>query len=160
MKIITYEEKYRQQIIDLILSIQNEEAGIDLSLEEQPDLLDIPAYYEKNGGEFWLAVEGGVLIGTLALMCYGKGNAVLKKFFVRADYRNKKIDYALYTVLLRFAHEKGVRQILLDTPSVATASHKFYERAGFQKISQEALPFPYEYPDRDSYLYLLKLKAY
>lgn len=50
MQILTYQEKYKQQIIDLILHIQNSEAKINLSLEEQSDLLDIPAYYEKDGG--------------------------------------------------------------------------------------------------------------
>jgi len=83
MKIITYQEKYKQQIIDLILHIQNDEAKINLSLEEQPDLLDIPACYEKEGGEFWLALEGDTVIGTLALMNKGNGNGVLKKGFVK-----------------------------------------------------------------------------
>ena len=50
MQIITYQEKYKQQVIDLILHIQNYEAKITLSLEEQPDLLDIPTCYEKDGG--------------------------------------------------------------------------------------------------------------
>jgi len=52
MEIIKYREEYKQQIIDLILHIQNAEAGIDLQIEEQPDFLNIPSYYEKNGGEF------------------------------------------------------------------------------------------------------------
>ena len=68
MQIITYQEKYKQQVIDLILHIQNYEAKINLSLEEQPDLLDIPTCYEKDGGEFWLAVEDDTLIGTLTLI--------------------------------------------------------------------------------------------
>lgn len=55
MEIIKYREEYKQQIIDLILHIQNAEAGIDLQIEEQPDFLNIPSYYEKNGGEFWYA---------------------------------------------------------------------------------------------------------
>lgn len=41
MEIIEYDQKYQEQIIDLILHIQNEEAKINLSLAEQPDLLDI-----------------------------------------------------------------------------------------------------------------------
>ena len=57
MEITGYQSRYRQQIIDLILHIQNDEAGIGLPIEEQPDLLDIPFYYQKNGGGFWLAVE-------------------------------------------------------------------------------------------------------
>lgn len=157
MKIEPYQQQYQQQIIDLILHIQNEEAGIGLSLEEQPDLLDIPLHYEKNGGEFWIAVEKNEVIGTIALMNCGNGNGVLKKFFVRADWRNRKLGLALYHTLLERARKDGCRQLVLDTPSVAKASHRFYERAGFQRITKEELPFPYEYPDRDSLLYLLRL---
>lgn len=54
MEITTYQEKYKQQIIDLILHIQNDEAKIGLPLEKQPDLLDIPNHYQKSSGEFWL----------------------------------------------------------------------------------------------------------
>lgn len=81
--------KYKQQIIDLILGIQNNEAKINLSLEEQPDLLDITTCYEKDGGEFWLAVEGDTLIGTLALMNKGNGNAVLKRALSERTIENK-----------------------------------------------------------------------
>jgi len=156
MEIIMYQDKYKQQVIDLILYIQNTEAKINLTIEEQPDLLDIPFYYERNGGAFWIAVEENEVIGTIAFMNYGNGNAVLKKFFVRSDWRNKKIGYALYEVLIDYLKEKNYKQVLLDTPSVARASHQFYEKSGFQKITKEELPFHYEYPDRDSYLYLLE----
>lgn len=57
MEIIKYQDKYKQQIIDLILHIQNCEAKINLTIKEQPDLLDVPLYYEKNGGVFWIAAE-------------------------------------------------------------------------------------------------------
>jgi len=157
MKIETYQQKYQQQIIDLILHIQNEEAGIGLSIEEQPDLLDIPLHYEKNGGGFWIAVENDAVVGTIALMNCGNGNGVLKKFFVRSDWRSHKLGLALYDTLMEQARKDGYRQLVLDTPSVAKASHRFYERAGFQQITKKELPFPYSYPDRDSLLYLLRL---
>ena len=48
MEIIKYNEKYKQQVINLILHIQNDEAKLNLSIEEQPDLLDIPSYYHAN----------------------------------------------------------------------------------------------------------------
>ncbi len=157
MEIITYQDKYWQQATDLILHIQNEEAKISLPLDEQPDLLDIPQSYQIPGGQFWLAVEDNTVVGTLALMNKGQGHGVLKKFFVKEDYRNKKVGYQLYQKLLEFAKEKGITTILLDTPSVAKASHRFYERAGFQRIGREEAPFAYDYPDRDSYLYMLEL---
>lgn len=37
------------------------------------------------------------------------------------------------------------------------APHKFYEKAGFRKISVMELPVSYSYPDRDSLLYMLDL---
>lgn len=157
MEIIKYSEEYKQQIIDLILHIQNDEAKIHLSIEEQPDLLNVPDYYDKNGGGFWIAVDEGKVIGTFAFMNYGNGNAVLKKFFVRADWRSKKVGLALYQTVIGYLKENGYKQALLDTPSVATASHLFYERAGFRRIRKSEIPFHYEYPDRDSYLYLLEL---
>lgn len=157
MEIIKYQDIYKQQIIDLILNIQNNEAKINLNIEEQPDLLDIPLHYEKDGGAFWIAVDKNEVIGSIAFMNYGNRNAVLKKFFVRSDWRNKKIGYALYEKLIACLEDRKYKRVLLDTPSVATASHRFYEKAGFRKISKENLPFHYEYPDRNSYLYLLEL---
>lgn len=157
MHIIRYQDRYKEQIIALILHIQNEEAKIALSLDEQPDLLDIPTFYEKNGGAFWLALENDTVIGTCAFMNYGDGNAVLKKFFVHADWRSRKVGLALYETVLQQLQEQGYKQVLLDTPAVAAASHRFYEKAGFVRIDPAQCPFAYDYPDRASYLYLLTL---
>ena len=66
MQIETYSGKY-DEIISLILDIQNNESKINLSLEEQPDLLTIHDSYQKNGGEFWIALDQGRVIGTLGL---------------------------------------------------------------------------------------------
>jgi len=157
MQIVQYSPYFKQQIIDLILHIQNEEAGIDLSIEEQPDLLDIEKYYYGNKGRFWLAVENNTLIGTIALMNKENGNGVLKKFFVHKDFRNQKVGLALYKTLYAYAVSNNYKNIILDTPSVAAASHRFYDRAGFVRIDKTHLPFEYDFPDRHSYLYLLRI---
>lgn len=157
MEILQYTEEYKQQVIDLILYIQNEESKIGLSLEEQPDLLDVKEYYFRSGGNFLIAVYDNKVIGTLAYMNYGDGNAVLKKFFVKSEWRGKKVGLALYEKILAELKAKGYQCVLLDTPSVATQSHRFYEKAGFWRIEKTARPFHYEFPDRNSYLYLLSL---
>ncbi len=69
-------------------------------------------------------------------MNYGNGNVVLKKFFVRADWQNKKIDLALYETVISYLKENNYKQALLDTPDVAQTSHRFYEKARFQKNSK------------------------
>ena len=97
------------------------------------------------------------MIGTVGLMMKENGCAVLKKFFVQKAYRSQKVGLALYTQLLTFAAGKGVKHVILDTPSVAHASHRFYERTGFRQITKAQLPITYTYPDRDSLLYMLDL---
>ena len=134
---------------------QNNEAKINLSLDEQPDLKDITSCYEYDGGEFWIAVDDGVVIGTLALMNKGNGNAVLKKAFVRADHRKKGVLSKLYNELLAFANSKDIHTIIFDTPSVATNCHHFFEKRGYRRIAKDELPFEYHYPDRDSYVYMI-----
>lgn len=59
MEITTYSGSHDDEIISLILDIQNNESKIGLSLEEQPDLLNIHQSYQQNGGEFWLAMSDG-----------------------------------------------------------------------------------------------------
>ncbi len=157
LQIEKYSGKYDDEIISLILDIQNNEYKIALSISEQPDLLDIKHCYQQDGGEFWVALSGGSVIGTIGLMMKERHCAVVKKFFVKKEFRSRKVGYALYSELLKYAESRKLCYLILDTPSVAHASHRFYEKAGFCKISAESLPVPYSYPDRDSILYLLRL---
>lgn len=143
--------------MSLVLAIQNDEAGIGLGLDEQPDLADIARGYLEPGGGFWVALDGGRVVGCLGLMPLGEDGGVLKKFFVEAEYRSRRVGLALYERLLERARGLGLSWIVLDTPSVATASHRFYERAGFRRVTADELPAEYHYPDRDSLLYLLRL---
>ncbi len=76
---------------------------------------------------------------------------------MKKAFRSQKVGLSLYNELLKYAISKDIQHIILDTPAVAHASHKFYERAGFYRISTEELPVEYSYPDRDSVLYLLNL---
>lgn len=158
MLIKQFTDQYHQQVIDLTLNIQNNEAKISLTLDEQPDLKDIQLNY-LNNGNFWIAVNGqNEVIGTIALMNKGNGYGVLKKFFVRQDYRSRKVGWQLYQSFLNYAMEHQFKVIILDTSAVAKASHRFYERNGFKLISKKDLPISYQYPDRESYLYRLDLK--
>lgn len=158
MRILSFENRFKEQAVALILGIQNEEAGINLPIAEQPDLFDIERSYIKSGGGFWVAVDGeGDVVGTIGVIKKENGCGVLKKFFVRSDFRGKKVGYNLYKTLLSYCEEQGICRLILDTPAVAEASHRFYERNGFRRITKSELPIKYEYPDRNSYLYLLEL---
>ena len=157
LNIETYRGERDREIISLILSIQNGEAKIGLSLQEQPDLLDIRRSYQGTGGEFWIALSDDKVIGTIGLMIKENHCAILKKFFVDKAFRSQKVGLSLYNRLLSHAISKGVRHVILDTPASAHASHRFYEKEGFYRINATEFPIPYSYPDRNSILYLLNL---
>lgn len=158
MKIQQITNDYQEEMVSLILGIQNQEAKINLSIEEQPDLLDVENSYIQSGGNFWVAInDNNHVVGTIAVMKIDNDWCALKKFFVRKDYRSKKIGLLLYRQLYSFAKEAGFSHIILDTPSVAIKSHRFYEKAGFRSVSKNDIPCAYNYPDRNSLIYRLDL---
>ena len=77
---------------------------------------------------------------------------------MRKDFRSKKLGLALYKKLLCYAEKCGLKHLILDTPSVAKQSHKFYEKAGFYIITKQQLPVEYDFPDRNSLIYMLDLQ--
>ena len=168
IQMVPYAPAHQGQVVALVLQVQNVEYGVGLSLEEQPDLLAIDAEYAGTGGGFWVAVApAGQVVGTLGLQVKsghdGAPWGVMKKFFVRPDYRGRAADGGpgvgarLYAELLTHARSAGLRGVVLDTPAVAERSHAFYARAGFRQIAREELPLAYDYPDRDSRLLRLDL---
>lgn len=158
--ITVYSNKYQDEVIKLILHVQNFEYGVGISVEEQPDIIDIQSNYINDGGNFWVALnEHSEVVGTIGLQKKTNEVAVLKKFFVYQDYRGKElgIGAGLYKALIDFAQNHRFSKIILDTPSKATRSHSFYKRVGFKEIMKENLPIQYDYPDRDSLLFELDL---
>ena len=157
MKVISYDDKYKNQIVALILYLQNFENRVDLSLEEQPDMNDINSYYLKDGGGFWLALDDeNNLIGTIGLMKKDNNCGILKKFFVLPKYRGKELGISneLFKNLIGYAKQCRIKKIVLDSPFACQRAHVFYKKAGFKHIEKEELPIKYDYPDRNSYLFM------
>src|SRR5262245_60647278 len=75
------------QLVRLITSIQQQEFGISLTYAQQPDLHDIPAFYRRGVGEFWVARCGASVVGTVALVGIGNRQGALRKMFVDRDWR-------------------------------------------------------------------------
>lgn len=138
-----------------VLNIQNNEFHLGLSEDDQPDLIDTVHYF--SGGGFWTAKQDGAIIGSIGLKRLDEQSGVLKKMFVHRDFRGKDLRIAqqLYETLLHFARTHHVRTIWLDTPSIATAAHRFYERNGFVEVDKSSLPNGYRIPVEDSKIFKL-----
>jgi len=155
----TYSPVYQQEVIDLILSIQQTEFGLPITLEAQHDLENIPEFYQKENGNFWIAIVENKVIGSIALLDIGDSRGALRKMFVRKDFRGKEygIGYTLLNNLLEWAGQKKFKEILLGTTDRFVAAQRFYEKNGFTVIEKQLLPkeFPVMEVDVKFYRYLM-----
>ncbi|WP_342644914.1 GNAT family N-acetyltransferase [Mucilaginibacter sp. CSA2-8R] len=130
-----------RQIIDLILNIQQAEFGLSITINQQPDLLDIDTHYHLGGGCFWGAFVDDELVGTIALINTGQQSGCIRKMFVKKDFRGKEWGTAqqLLDVLLQYCRSVNIGHIQLGTVAPLKAAHRFYERNGFQQINKKDL---------------------
>lgn len=134
--------EYSAAAVDLILSIQQKEFNVPITLEDQPDLLAIDRFYYTDGGCFWGAFIGEELVGTIALVKYADQEGAIRKMFVKKEYRGKELAIAqqLLEILIAYSKENGVEHLYLGTVSILEAALRFYERNHFVRIEKEALP--------------------
>ena len=151
--------EYCNQILGLILPIQQIEFNVPVTLEGQPDLLDIETSYDKTGGGFWGAIYQGELIGTIALISIGNQSGAIRKMFVKKEFRGKDLGVAqqLFSNLVRHCGINNINHLYLGTVDILKAAHRFYERNGFQRINKELLPAYFPVMMGENVYYNLKL---
>lgn len=151
MNIQTIENEYENEIVDLILNIQQNEFNVPVTLEDQPDLLDIHNFYIKPGGTFLGAFADGKLVGTIALVKFNEEAGAIRKMFVKKEFRGKEFGIAqqLLDQLIQYSKENGIKNLYLGTVEILQAALRFYEKNDFVRISKEELPkdFPLMRPD-------------
>lgn len=127
-------------LVDLVLPIQQDEFGLAATVADQSDLADPAAAFRAGGGEVWVAVHGGAVVGSVGVLHASSSDVVLRKMFVRADQRGSGLAAALLDTAVRWAGERGYRRILLGTTAVMVAAQRFYAAHGFEPIEEADLP--------------------
>jgi putative acetyltransferase len=137
-----FENQDTDQIVDLILTIQQKEFNVPITINEQPDLLNIPTFYQQNKGNFWVAKHDGKVVGTIALIDCGENIGAIRKMFVKKEFRGKEFGIAqqLFDILCRAAKQAEMTNIYLGTLERLQAAIRFYERNGFTLIEKQKLP--------------------
>lgn len=158
--IVPIENKYSDEVVDLILSIQQKEFNVPITLEDQPDLLNITNFYYASGGCFWGAFINEELVGTIALVKFGDREAAIRKMFVKKEFRGKEFSIAqkLLDTLVLYSKENGIDDLYLGTVSILEAALRFYERNHFIRLAKETLPTAFPVMGADNVFCHLKLK--
>jgi len=90
MRIEVYDKKFQQEVIELVLNIQQNEFNVPVTINDQPDLMNIENFYCKKNGNFWIALDGEKVVGTIALIDIENKQVCLRKMFVDKNYRGKE----------------------------------------------------------------------
>ncbi|MGB7537131.1 MAG: GNAT family N-acetyltransferase [Anaerolineales bacterium] len=101
----------------------------NLDPSKNPDLDDIAASY--SGGRFRVAVLGGRIVGTGALVPRAEGEMEVRRMSVRRDLRRRGIGGAILRRLIEDACASGCRRIILETTSDWKDAVAFYQKRGF-----------------------------
>ncbi|MCD0476419.1 GNAT family N-acetyltransferase [Flavobacterium sp. EDS] len=158
--IVPIENDHSVAVVDLILNIQQKEFNVPITLEDQPDLLEINNFYHKPGGCFWGAFADGELVGTIALVKYDDSReGAIRKMFVKKEYRGKELFIAqqLLDTLIDFSKQNDLNDLYLGTVSILEAALRFYERNNFVRIEKETLPDAFPVMGADNVFCHLKL---
>ncbi|MEN3112562.1 GNAT family N-acetyltransferase [Uliginosibacterium paludis] len=159
IRIASFEPRHAAAVVALILPIQQQEFGLPITLQDQPDLLSIPDFYQRGSGGFWVALEAEQVVGSIALIDIGARRGVIRKMFVAASHRGRArgVAQGLLGALLGHAREAGLAELMLGTTERYLAAHRFYERNGFERIDEAALPADFPRMQVDSRFYRLTL---
>jgi N-acetylglutamate synthase-like GNAT family acetyltransferase len=159
--VIPFAAEHQAGVVDVILPIQQSEFGIPITLEDQPDLRDIPAFYRRGSGNFWVALSGAQVVGTISLLDIGNAQAALRKMFVRPEYRgpDHQVARRLLETLIGWCQEKRIREVFLGTTAKFVAAHRFYEKWGFAEIPKADLPAAFPVMSVDTRFYVRSIPA-
>jgi ribosomal protein S18 acetylase RimI-like enzyme len=109
---------------------------IDESLN--PDVDDIAAYYVLAGHDFVVAVKGGFLVGTAALVRETSWTGRLVRMSVDSAYRRQGIGKALVGHLVELARQRDLHQVLVETNHDWPGVINFYQSQGFMEYDRDA----------------------
>lgn len=134
MKIIKFEDKYRDDLIFMILEAKNALGRVP-GLND--DLLDIQKNYFRKGDMFWLALdENNRVIGSIGFnKNKNKKDVTLHRLFVKCNLKRSGIGTALLQTAEDYIKSNGKKTIYLNLGigDEWFESRAFYTKHGYNE---------------------------
>ena len=129
MKIIIFEEKYRDDMIYMVLSAKNALGRVPRLNE---DLLDIKTNYFDKGHPFWIALdEFDRVIGCIGTKEDNDGNIFLSHLYVKYDLKRHGIGSKLLDLAENSIRNRGYKEVHVHLGKDYLESHIFYPEHGY-----------------------------
>lgn len=109
--------------------------GFDLAFQDfQREIAGLPGDYRPPDGRAFLAFEGDVAVGCVALRRLAPGICEMKRLYVRPGFRGRHIGRLLATHIVQEAKQIGYRVMRLDTVPWMAEAIALYSSLGFREI--------------------------
>lgn len=105
----------------------------------------------STGGEIFIALMDGVVVGTCAAIVRDPSTVELAKLAVAEAARGRGIGQRLSTAAIEWARARGANQVVLVSSTRLKAALRLYERLGFARAELPADP---GYDSADVYMEL------
>lgn len=152
--IVEYEEKYLENVRDLLVELEEYILEIDRDHLDQlhPDYREKMALYdlgelEKNEGKCFLAMDEGKVVGLIMGMirsyeeqdyldytCPKSG--IITELIISKKSRGKALGKQLITKMEEYFLQKGCEYMLVDVFAYNNQTIKFYEHEGYHTRMQ------------------------
>lgn len=112
-----------------------EEYNDAIGVVERDDREHFASYLRRPNG-FWLAEQGGAVVGCVALreLPALAGACEVKRLYVQPALRRVGVAHRLMDALEAYAREAGFETIYLDTFEGLSAAVRFYELRGYERV--------------------------
>ncbi len=131
MDIIQYEEKYKQDFIDLNTAWVERFFVME---EEDREILNHVEDYLKKGGMIFFAVEGEKVLATC--MVYPTGTDVWEicKLAASGQHTGTGAGSAVFKACMDYAIERGAKKLTLISNHILKQALHIYKKFGFQQV--------------------------
>lgn len=116
---------------ELVARILTEEFPKESTAFPIEDLNEINRSYGKLGEAFFVALDQGSIIGTVAVKQEDERTALLRRLFVDHAYRRRKIGSQLIDRAIEFCREVGYDELIFKTTSTMSHAIRLCETKGF-----------------------------
>jgi GNAT superfamily N-acetyltransferase len=143
--IVPATQKDVDEIIALIGRVFAEYRWIWVPPIEVPDLYRWTPHYEPPHGAFFVVRDGdgdgdGRLVGSVGVDRVGDGVAELHRLYLDPHARGRGLGDALVRTIVEWCRGNTVSRLVLWSDTRFEHAHRLYERHGFQRTGERALP--------------------
>lgn len=126
-------EKEDVHVKEMIVTILESEFSPEEKAFFSTDIEHVSRNYAGDGEVFFIATDQNKIVGTIGIKREDERNALLRRVFVRPEYRGRKIGSQLITKAIEFCQREGYEEIVFKTTSRMKEAIKLCEANGFTK---------------------------